>query len=83
MTTIMPSDRFPDESDRATAIEQALTDEAIKKKLRSLEKIPEDFDGIHCTICGSSIPLDRLRTGAWRDMYCQQLFEKRQKEYSK
>lgn len=74
-------ERFADESDRATSIEMALTEEAIKKQLKSLEKAPDDFDGCHCTVCGSEIPPERLATGAFRDLYCQQMFEKRKKEY--
>lgn len=77
-----PPERFADESDRASFIESVSTAEAIRKRMEGMDKPPVDFDGVHCVVCGNEIPAERLATGAWRDMYCQQVFEKRKKDFS-
>lgn len=69
-------ERLADTSDQATAIDMASTVEALDKHRLSLEPRPSDFDGIHCVDCMCEIPEERRKTGAWRDIDCQQIFER-------
>jgi RNA polymerase-binding transcription factor DksA len=78
---VEPAEHFADESDRASSIEMINTEEAIKRQMAALEKRPEDFDGKHCHVCGEEISAERLATGAWRDVYCQTIFENRRKVF--
>lgn len=73
-------ERISDESDRASKIELENTQECVDKVLASIERPPSDFDGIHCIECDQEIPQARLATGAFRDIYCQELIELRRKQ---
>lgn len=72
-------ERISDDSDRASKIEADARQEDINRVLRNIEKAPADFDGIHCVECDQPIPPERLKTGAFRDIYCQEIIEKRRK----
>lgn len=74
-------EREADLSDHASKVEAAITEEGIRRTLRKVEKPPEDFDGIHCIDCGHAIPKDRLNTGAFRDIRCQEAKELRDKNH--
>jgi RNA polymerase-binding transcription factor DksA len=71
----MDADRIPDVLDRATAEADIRNQECINEVLRRRESPPSDFDGVHCTDCGEEIPKDRLSTGAFRDIHCQNKHE--------
>ena len=73
------SERFADESDRASKIEMDMKDEALRRQKARLEKKPDHFDGTHCIECGNEIPSDRLKTGAFRDVHCQSKHELKQR----
>ena len=75
------AERFADETDRAADIEQKANAESIRKCLAKIERPPEDFDGVHCTECGEPIPEARLKTGAFRDINCQQAIEARRRNH--
>ncbi len=70
----------PDQSDRASLIEAAFTEESIEiaRKAMAPETHP-DFDGIHCVECGEEIPDIRLRLGKVRCVECQSAIERRHK----
>lgn len=68
------AERFADELDRASSIEHSIKEEAIKKALIK-EKVPEHFDGTNCADCDNEIPEARIKTGAFRCMYCQTALE--------
>lgn len=72
--------RIPDESDRASLIEAAFTEESIEMARKAIapETHPE-FDGIHCVECGEEIPDVRLRLGKVRCVECQREIEWRHK----
>jgi RNA polymerase-binding transcription factor DksA len=80
---IEDAERFSDESDRASNIEMINNSEALKNHRAHLERCPEDFDGCHCVDCGEEIPAVRLKNKAWRDVFCQTIFEKRQKDFNR
>lgn len=65
-----------DESDRASMIELHNTEEAVKKTLAKIERPPEDFDGSHCVDCGEAIDPRRVALGGFRDLYCQERYER-------
>lgn len=73
-------ERIADDSDRASKIEEDARQEDINRVLRNIEKAPADFDGIHCVECDQPIPLERLKTGAFRDIHCQSTIEQRRKQ---
>lgn len=73
-------ERIADDSDRASKIEEDARQEDINRVLRNIEKAPADFDGIHCVECDQPIPPERLKTGAFRDIYCQSTIELRRKQ---
>lgn len=68
-------ERISDESDRASKIEMEGTQDCVAKVLRNIEKAPSYFDGLTCIECGEPIPEARLKTGAFRDIFCQQKVE--------
>lgn len=70
-----PPEKCSDESDRASFIEMAMTDERVRKVLASIEKPPSDFDGTNCYECDVVIPQARLKTGAFRCIDCQTKIE--------
>lgn len=76
-------ERFADEGDKASNTAQIAQEEALDRHNRMVEKAPPDFDGTHCIDCDRSIPQDRLKTGAFRDIDCQQRHELKQKGYRK
>ena len=82
MTSDEP-EKVSDESDRASLIESQSNLDALEKTLRKIEKAPADFDGVHCIDCGEEIPQERLKTGAFRDIFCQTKHEKQQRDYRK
>lgn len=75
----MDVDRIPDTLDRAAMESRIQTEESILKVLRSTEKPPHDFDGHTCIDCGEEIQTERLSTGAFRDIHCQVVHEKKLK----
>lgn len=70
-----------DPMDHASKIEGTSTQEAIARTLASIEKAPPEFDGIHCIDCDHEIPAARLKTGAFRDIHCQEKYELKRKGY--
>lgn len=73
--------RHADEGDHASDLERLSNEESVKKALKQIEKPPSDFDGVHCIECGEPIPKPRLKTGAFRDIYCQQKIEFQRKNH--
>lgn len=78
---IEDAERVSDVSDRATAFEEAMKSEALRKALSKIEKPPAEFDGCRCIECDEPIPEARLKTGAFRDINCQQRHELKQKNH--
>lgn len=77
------AERFSDENDRASFVEQMHVEESVNQLLHKREKCPYDFDGCHCVDCDQTIPPERLATGAWRDIYCQEMHEKNLKGFNR
>lgn len=80
---ILPDEpeRFADEADKASNVAQISQEEAMDRFHRRKEKAPVDFDGRHCVDCGEPIPELRLKTGAFRDIGCQQRHESKNKNH--
>lgn len=78
---VVEMERLADTSDMASKIEEANTNQALDKVLSRIEKAPEDFDGIHCIDCGQEIIPARLKTGAFRDIHCQEVHERKTSLY--
>lgn len=74
-------ERVADVSDLASNHEQAHNERCIDAVLSSKEATPEDFDGKHCVECGQEILPDRLKTGAFRDIHCQERVEHKRALY--
>lgn len=76
----MESEKFSDELDRASALQDAMNEEAITK-FRNMNK-PEthpDFDGETCVSCTAEMPEVRLSLGKIRCIDCQTLLETKAK----
>lgn len=81
MSDIQEPERYSDEIDRAGDLTRIVAEEGVKKVLHSIEKAPADFNGVNCIDCDNDIPEDRLKTGAFRCIYCQQAHEFRSKNH--
>lgn len=73
-----------DEGDIASALERGFIAHALSKHKEKVapEKHP-DFDGENCIDCGNEVPIERLRLGRIRCVYCQTELEKRNKIYGR
>lgn len=74
-------ERLADIGDQASKLESLAVEEGVKKVLKNIEVPPEDFDGVHCVDCGQEIVKARLDTGAFRDITCQEIFERNRKNH--
>lgn len=81
MSDIQEPERYPDEIDLAGDLTRIAAEEGVKKVLHSIEKAPANFNGVNCIDCDNDIPEDRLKTGAFRCIYCQQAHEFRKKNH--
>jgi RNA polymerase-binding transcription factor DksA len=70
-------ERVSDVSDMASKVEESNNALALDRILSKIEKAPDDFDGIHCIDCGQEIIQARLNTGAFRDIHCQEVHERK------
>lgn len=75
MIDVEDAERFADENDRASQISLHAEMEALDKCLRNIEKAPAHFDGLKCVSCDDDIPDNRLKTGAFRCIFCQTMTE--------
>lgn len=75
------ADASADSFDHASDIELAFREAAIARA-RQAEAVPKDFDGESCTDCGLEIPKGRLALGKFRCVHCQELKDKRDKQYA-
>lgn len=73
-------EHFADETDRAAKIAADNNQEALDNMLRNIEKRPADFDG-QCAECGLELSKERLATGGFRCVPCQEHIEARRKQY--
>ena len=78
---IEDAEHFADETDRAANITAMANQEALDNQLRSVEKAPEGFDGETCWECNQDLSKERLGTGAFRCVPCQEQVEFRRKLY--
>lgn len=69
-----------DSLDHASDVEMVFREKAILAA-RCSEKVPEDFDGAHCTECGNDIPTARLTLLKFRCVECQEVWERGSKLY--
>ena len=76
MISDLDAERIPDVIDRASFEDEVRTKDCVDKVLRSVERAPSHFDGVHCIDCQCEIPEARLKTGAFRDVYCQTIHER-------
>ena len=74
-------ERVADVSDQASRVEAMANEESVKKVLKRIEKAPSHFDGVNCVDCSEPIPEARLKTGAFRDIHCQQKHELSKKNH--
>lgn len=77
-------DKFADELDRASAVEQASTEESIDRARRAARPEQECVDGKweteECVDCGELIEPGRLQLGKCRCFQCQSMLEVRRKQ---
>lgn len=74
-------ERVADNSDQASRVEEITTEEGIRRALSRIEKAPSHFDGVNCIDCDEPIPEARLKTGAFRDIECQEKYEKQKRNH--
>ena len=71
-----------DNLDHATDIEIAFREKAIAD-IRRAVRVPDEFDGTHCTECSSSIPAGRLALGKFTCVGCQEYIERNSRLYGR
>lgn len=82
------AERFSDESDRATYIEQQANDEAVDhhRRLAAPEQVKDEngnWPHTDCVECGDTIHPKRLEMGKVRCVYCQHIKESQSRQYMK
>lgn len=78
MLSIQDSERYSDESDRASFIEAEANSAAIEAvRMRAAPEADASFDGKACIDCQEPIPKLRLAMGRVRCVSCQEIKENR------
>lgn len=72
-----------DALDDASELEEQERVGAVAKLVASRERVPSDFDGIHCTDCGEEVEVERREAGRFRCFECQTAHEQRAKLFRK
>ena len=76
----MQAEREADESQRATALEEAERDMAlIAVRSKVAGKAPAGFNKKDCTECALPIAAGRLALGKWTCIYCQEILDEDEK----
>jgi len=71
---------MPDLADIASDwIEQHQADAERHARGKSQPESHPDFDGEHCVDCGDEIPIERLKMGKVRCVFCQRVLEDKRK----
>ena len=72
----MDNEKYADELDRASMIQERLNEEALETvKRRNQPETHPDFDGATCIECGDDLPQVRLGLGKIRCVACQSVRE--------